>query len=559
MLAALTAVIMPLPALAQANMPMPTMPSSASSGLKSSPVPPGAPLPPVNVTADNSVTSPGSKNFTYTGNVVVKGGEEFEIHADSVTGDLTSGIGDARGSVLFREIDTTVTASHLHYDQVAGRGDFENASLTIPPYTITAQRITLFANRIETIDANFTTCPDTGKPEYHVYADRIRYNLLQRRAQVRNASLYVGTTRVIKVNDIGFKADRGTDQNDRNQAFKQSIGYDGHRGPFVNLGTTVGTGIAPVGVNLLLPVKSGVSIAATAAHVFPLGPSNEAQSEAAGHKSLVALIRQFATLAGRPLPQGDPLLFHDFIAGDPVNTVFDQPVRPELVPYATLSYHEPIYGRVISNLSYSRLPELAASLDLPVLGNRYLPTDRDPVDVRRALRELYVFANANLSQGYYQEQPTGAKSGRIAGSLNFDTRPILIAPNTLFRPRVSFFEAHYSAGSSAFHYVQGDLGVDRVFSDRNLIGAEYIQTALSGHDPFVFDSVDTVSELDLRAQTGNSHQILGARVKTDLIHRHVFDYLFVAGFPQRCYIPTVTYERPSGSIGVGIEIPGVSF
>ena len=235
------------------------------------------------------------------------------------------------------------------------------------------------------------------------------------------------------------------------------------------------------------------------------------------------------------------------------------PVTPEFSPGATLSYRQPLYGRRIGDLSYSKAPEAAISLDLPLFGQGRLPSNRNPQDVRRALRYLYVFARANAATGYYTEQPTGTKSDRTAGSFTIDTRPLLIGQNLLFRPSVRFYEAQYVSSHTHFGYEQFNVALQRSYNEQTAVGIQYLYTAEHGRDPFIFDDVDNKQEIDLRGQGGIGHNILGARFKFNVSTGSLYDYQLDYSFPQKCYIPTLIYDNLSHLIGFGFNIQGVTF
>jgi hypothetical protein len=520
-----------------------------------------APLPKIDITADQESFSP-TAGYAFTGDVDVLGGSEFALRADNLTANDRMSIMSASGGISMRELDTTVTAQKLLYSEPGGFGVFDNATLNLPPYTLMAGQLALLAGQLDAVDANFSTCPP-GKPqEFHFGAQYIQVNLVSHRIVARNAALYLGRNRIVEVKRLTFNPHPSGPSRKVLEGLQQTVGYDRYRGAYILGSANVSSGRFPINLSALIPTRSKLSVAATASTTFSLShhaSSKQADDGSAAKSSLIGLVRTLATSTGRPLPPGDPLLYHDFLGNDPLQSVFNSPVVAQLTPSATVSYRQSIYGRLIGNLSYSELPQTAAQLVIPIAGSGNLPTDRDPLAVRQALRRIYLFTIVTAQNGFYEEQPTDAQSSRSATLLTLDSRPILIADNTLFRPRLSYYTADYVTAHDRYGYEQADLSIQRSFSEETSIGAEYIGTFQGGKDPFVFDSVDAAQEFDIRGQIGGAHNIFGARLKTDLIHRSAIDWQLVYGRPLNCFTPTITYDHTSDSIGVGFSIEGITY
>jgi hypothetical protein len=529
--------------------------------IHTSTIAPDAPLPRIDITAEHESGSPDQGDFSAAGNVVVIGGQEFVLHADSlaITGPDESIT--ASGHIQAREIDMSVGADRLAVEPKDQSALIEDATVGFAPYILRASRIALRDGQLHAQGAEVSTCPFDKHQLFHVAADRIDVTAKNHRLIVHNAKFYVFGTRIVTIKKITHTPSPSGEESKTQEGIKVSGGYNGYRGPFLILGSGLHVGKLPIGVDELLPEKGKCSYAAMTSATISLAKRHGADTatEANAPPPLVGLVRSLASDPGRPLPAGDPLLFHDYLGGDPLESLFNHPVSPQVQPVAVASYYEPLYGKRVGNLSYSRLPEFSAELDLPLWGNANLPTDRDPRDVRRALRTACWFASATVCQGYYQEQPTGAKSGRSALGLTIGARPILIADNTLFRPTVSYFNADYTYGRDHLDYNQLSLAVQRSFSEQSAVGAQYIGTKQHGTDPFVFDSVDTNQELDLNAQAGGAGSIVGGRLKFDLIRRDFYDWQLVYACPQPGYVPAVTYDHLSELLSLEFTLSGLDF
>jgi hypothetical protein len=544
--------------------------------LHTSPIAPNAPVPPFDITAGQenlvvgtgNVTSTGAnapiRSFSASGGIVVRGGSEFLMRADSLNANVPAGTGNLTGDVYLHEIDTTITADSLAYDARTGIGIFDNAFINYPPFNISAHRLQVQAAVMKMTDVTMSTLAPSRHQAYHIHASTVELETLEHEALMRNVAFYLAGTRIATLKKYTFRQNTSIGATNPNQALHPTVAYDSQRGPYVVVGTNILRGSVPTSVDLLIPSRRGWSASASTSSTILLrrptaaGAGSQIDKQTNEH-SLVSVVRDAASYPGPPLPMGDALLYHDLMNNDPLESVFNRPITPDFVPYATIAYRQPVYGRSIGSLVYSRLPEGGFRFDLPVLGNGVLPTDRNPHEMRAALKKIYLYAVITGTQGYYEEQPTAAKSTRTALQINFDARPILVGRDTLFRPKFGFLDAHYGSGSVNYTYQQMDLALQRSFSDTNAIGCEYIATFQHGHDPFVFDSVDTSQEFDVRGQRGWRHLIVGARVKYDLIGLRVFDTQVSVGFPQKGLTPTLLFDHPSNSIGFNLSIPGLTY
>lgn len=231
---------------------------------------------------------------------------------------------------------------------------------------------------------------------------------------------------------------------------------------------------------------------------------------------------------------------------------------PTLYAEPAVSYKERIFGKSVSDLNLSRLPEVGFVGYVPIAGRQNLPQTGDPNDVRRALRQVALRLSMTPVFGYYDEYPDDEHHGRDAIAMSLAARPVLIATNTLLIPRLGLQTNTYSGGYS-YHYFQYDLAVERFFTDRNALGLEYIKSKVGGASPFLFDQLDTSNELDLRGQIGDRRHVVNVLVRYDLNGHDLFDWDLTYGRVLHCLVPTVNYDNRSHNIGFGLNIQGLTF
>jgi len=312
----------------------------------------------------------------------------------------------------------------------------------------------------------------------------------------------------------------------------------------------------PLTISVLVPTRAAIE--ASASTTVPILVPRPPQVPKV-RPSPIALLRQFAEARRSILPPSDPLLFHNFGAPSPFDNLFGaNGERPSLYGTVTVADRERIFGKRISDLTLNRLPEGYLSLYVPLLGRQTLPADEDPVDVRHALRQLALRFSFVPEWGEYEEFPTRVEHSRTALTGNIEARPLLIASNTLFLPRIGVESNSYSGGRS-YNYIQLDLGVQHYVTDRTAFGMNYIKSQVSGHSPFLWDTLDTSQELDLRGQVGDSHHIVNVVLRYDLNRGQLYSWNVTYGRVLHCLVPTINYDARSHNIGFGLNIQGLTF
>ena len=228
-----------------------------------------------------------------------------------------------------------------------------------------------------------------------------------------------------------------------------------------------------------------------------------------------------------------------------------------------VSTHVAASGNRRTDLYVSRLPEVTLSGNIPLSPVPKAPVAGDPQSFRAALRHIVVYAQAQQTVGEYREQlsaaPYSTRARRVDTQAGLSTRPLLIAPNTVLLPSVSITSSSYSGTRSAYRYDQINIAVNHYFSPLSAIGVQFLASSTSGSSPFNFDVLDTSRELDLRVQTGTSHLVVAGRVRYDLSRGGVIDYQAAIGPSLRGFIPILSYNFRTRSLGLGIEVKGLTF
>ena len=71
--------------------------------------------------------------------------------------------------------------------------------------------------------------------------------------------------------------------------------------------------------------------------------------------------------------------------------------------------------------------------------------------------------------------------------------------------------------------------------------------------------LDTTRELDVRLQLGNRRLVTAGRIRYDLSRSGVIDYQVVIAPALRGFSPVFSYSFRTRSLGLGIEVKGITF
>ncbi len=487
-------------------------------------------------------------------------GGELTLRADGLTGNLLRQQYDLTGSVRAHEADTTLTAESLHFDGLANQGLALRALLTQRPYTVRARQIAVTASEIVAQQAEFTTAPPNVRPDLDVRAQSLSLFPARRHGELRNASFYLFHARVLTLPRVGFSLGSGAGNSGR-QGNIPTVGYSGRYGAYL----AIGGGAARSGrirYRVVLPARQSVQARVTSEQTlfFHAAPGGPPPVPVAANDYLGAL-RKLATARRPPLPEHDPLLFHDFLPDPNPIRLFDGPPATRLSLGEELSTHIEATGRRMDNLYVSRLPEVTLNGQQPLAQTDALPRAMTAEAFRSALRQIVPVVTAQAAAGAFREQPANIRAQRARLALGLSTRPLLVAPNTVILPFVQTTANAYNVSGlrSRYNYAQFGMAVNHYFSDRSAIGLQYVGSKQSGDSPFNFDVIDTSRELDGRIQVGNRRLAVAGQVRYDLTRGGVIDYKLAVAPGLAGLTPIFSYNFRNRSVGVGVAIEGITF
>jgi hypothetical protein len=491
-------------------------------------------------------------------------GGELTLDADQADADYAAGHYDLRGHVRVHEADTTLRAAEVTFCGPKSSAVATDALLTRNFYTIRAPRIAGTPEQITAYNADFTTVPNGGPADYYFRARTITLDAMKHRGTLRDATLYLFGTRLITIPRLSFGLGGGGGAAQHHVAIP-SVGVSSRYGTFIAFGNTTRIGQYPVQYRLLLPTRQSVQALVTSQQTLYAPPTHPAKINTpdAGPVTLLDRLRAAATVPPGPLPEGDPLRFQDFLPDPNPILLFNAPSHGGLNLAEDLSVHVAASGRRRNDLYVSRLPEVALSGNLPLTPVPDTPIPGDPQSFRAALRHVVLYVQAQETVGDYREQlsaaPYSVRARRTQSQASLSARPLLIAPNTVLLPSVLISTSSYSGSKSAYRYDQINVAVNHYFSDLTAVGVQFLASSTSGDSPFNFDVLDTSREMDVRFQAGNRHFIVAGRVRYDLAQGGVIDYQAAIGPALRGFIPVFSYNFRTRSLGLGVQVKGLTF
>lgn len=495
-------------------------------------------------------------------------GGEVTFDADSADFDRKAQLYNLQGHVRLHEADTTIQAGEVTYNgadqtSVATQAILAQKFLTIRSAKLESSQLAGKEGLLTATEADFTTVPPEEKADYHIHAQTITVNGQTRRAVLHNATFYLFGTRLLTIPRVTFHLGSGSSAAQR-QALLPTIGYSSRYGAFLAYGSSLRLAHIPVQYRLLLPTRQTLEATVTSRQaLYKPPPPILPPPSYAGPVTPLDRIRNAATAPSGPLPEGDPLLFHDFLPEPNPIRLFQTPSRGYLDLSEELSTHVAASGRLRDDLYVSRLPELSLHGQIPLTRPPLSLASHDPLAFRAALRHLVFYADAQETVGQYREQLTTApyaiRARRTQSRLGFSTFPVLVAPNTVLQPRLLISTNSYSGSKKAYRYDQVDVAINHYFSDITAVGVQFLASNTSGDSPFNFDVLDTSRELDMRIQLGNRHLVTAGRLRYDLSHSGVIDYQVALAPALSGFIPVFSYNFRTRSVGLGLEIKGVTF
>lgn len=520
---------------------------------------PPDPALPVSVTAGSWTLLPGGP-FVFP-DVRLTYADELTLRADRVTGDFRFGDYLATGNVRMHERDTTLTADALRYVGKMGQGTATGAQLVKKPYTLRAKRITGTQNAIVAETADLTTAPPDVSPDISVRASSVSLFPARKRGEMRHATLYLFHSRILTLPRVTFRLGGGGEAQ-RRQQVRPAFGSSARYGPFMQFrGGLRPLALLPLDYDVLLPARqtpqarihSGQILYAVAP---PSAPAVAAPPEDAFLRSMRALT---TVLSSRPLPPGDPLGFRDILPeSNPIRLMEELPLAG-LFADEDMSAHIAARGRGRDDLYVSRLPEVRLTVRVPLSPVSAPPLPGDPKAFRRDLRRVRVYAEAQASAGQFREEPIHLRQSRARVAASVYARPVLVAPDTVLQPRVSVTSQRYPGRLESYRYMQVAVALNHYFSDLSAASLQFSAADTHGNSPFNFDVLDTSREMDARLQIGDRHLAFAGQLRYDLTRSRVLDYKLAVAPGLRGFTPVFSYNFRTRSIGLGIEIEGLTF
>ncbi len=536
-------------------------------------------LPPTVEISHGGSLGPTSLSHPQLKDVHITYGGELTLDADKADADLAGKRYDLSGNVRVHETDTTLRAESLTLGGKDQSAEATEALLLRSYYSIRAPRIaaipekiaaydrgkivTYDGDKIVAYDGDFTTVPNGGRADYYLHAQTITLDSLTHRGTLRNATLYLFGRRLLTLRRLTFGFNKGSGSSQRHLALP-TVGVSSRYGTFLAFGSDTRIMRLPIRYQVLLPTRQTIQAVVTSTQTLYEPPRRQpAAVPDTGPQTLLGRIRAAATVLPGPLPEGDPLRFRDFLPDpDPIQ-LFNAPSHGGLYLAENLSTHVAASGNLRNDLYVSRLPEVTLSGNVPLSPVPSAPIAGDPQSFRAYLRHIVLYAEAQETVGEYREQlsiaPYSTTARRTQTQAGLATRPILIAPNTVLLPSVAVTTNSYSRSQSAYRYDQINVAVNHYFSDVSAVGIQFLASATSGSSPFNFDVLDTTRELDLRFQTGNSRLVAAGRIRYDLVRGGVIDYQAALGPSLRGFTPVLSYNFRTRSLGLGIQVKGLTF
>jgi len=492
-------------------------------------------------------------------------GGELSLESDVADGDRLLNRYVLSGNVTAHEADTTIKADTITLEGLTKRAFAENALLSQKVFTLRARTIEAAPSLLTASDADITTMPPGETADASLHVQSVTLDSVHHRGTLKNAALYVFHTRLLTLPRLSFHLG-GAGGAARHEAIIPVVGVSARYGTYLTFGSSLGSSASPTRYRLLLPMRQTVEGSLSSEQTLYMPRTHSAKSapdSTAEPMTMLDRIRAFATAPTGPLPEGDPLLFHDFLPDANPIRLFDTPSHGGVKLAEVVSLHQAAQGRKRDDLYVTRLPEVTLLGQLPLTAIPEAPVSGDPSEFRRGLRHLVVYGDVQQTYGSYREQLSSApytiRERRVRTQFGLSTRPLLVAPNTVILPRFSVSTSSYSGSKTAYRYDQVSVALNHYFSDLNAVSVQYLASTTGGDSPFNFDVLDTTRELDVRLQLGNRRLVTAGRIRYDLSRSGVIDYQVVIAPALRGFSPVFSYSFRTRSLGLGIEVKGITF
>jgi hypothetical protein len=520
-----------------------------------------APIAPFTWTDDSETYSAAQQRFSLNGNIVIESGDELRIEADHLNGNIAYGEFDAFGNVKLRELDTNYSAEDLYISGKNNLLKMRKVTIYRAPYITEGEMLTADSSGMELDNGSMTPAPNGEKSQYHFSVSMLNYNNNKRTMIVHNSSLWFGDHKILTIprQEIQFsKPGRPKTPS----LFQESFGYNRYDQLYAKISV-------PMNINSL-PVSSNVTVsnlgirAASATTSYTLmepAPIPEPKNTSYPAARAVQIIRRMAQVNEIPVPENDPLRFHEFAGSTPITNLFDSPLIG-LTSYFTLTatYNERINGRSVDNLQLTKEPEATLNISAPLTDRRpQYPMGVDPDAARDILKLPDWVLNISCQGGHYLEKPFHVEEGRHMISTELECRPTLVSNNLLFHPSVMYQNTDYEKWDATYRYWQVNASLEYPVTPLTGYAVSLSLASPSGSSPFIFDTLDESHEFDFHAQYGDRKRIIGAVLKYNLGANQIYTTTFTFGPTIHNVTPRITYDTRNHEIGFTLDAAGITY
>jgi hypothetical protein len=273
-------------------------------------------------------------------------------------------------------------------------------------------------------------------------------------------------------------------------------------------------------------------------------------------------IRQLITARDLPPPYDPVLDFTDILPeSNPIRRPASALSREGFFQ-ATIAYNREGEGRRGGMVLLTRLPEVMASVRLPLSG---VITAADNATARRYLKSPHLTLDSEGSLGYFQErqydQPgrPSVSATRAAITAGVGIAPILIGDSTLATLQMQGRWYGYG-GKGDYRVGEFTIAVQHVLGERSAISAAYFLRDQAGKSPFLTDQIDARYEGQVRAQYAFSKNrlVLAALARYDGEQRRIFDYQFALAYRRGSLEPRLAYRTLNRQFVFALTFPGLT-
>ena len=269
-------------------------------------------------------------------------------------------------------------------------------------------------------------------------------------------------------------------------------------------------------------------------------------------------------LTARPLPPPpDPVLDYDDILT--FSSPLSNPTRAVTRSgdlRVNLALNREFGYRRQGALLLTRQPEVVATFRQPL--SRPLPTGENET-TKRALHGVRLYFTGETTTGLFDETQliggrTHVRGGRAGASVGLGTLPVLVGDRVLVQGESNGRLFVYQHGSS-YRYFENTVSGSYVFARRTAVGASVIRRDAGGASPFLFDSIDTQNEGQIRGQVGLGREgryTFAALGRYDLSQGRWFDYEYAFALRGTSIEPRLSYRRQNRQIGFTVAFPALS-